>query len=226
MPLNLSVGDGDFTPYLKYNAKAGRFYCKAEGASEEAEIINPVLAFDMANIKTGWLFYAEGSGPEKIWDPSPQTAAPKPRDPRKFKRGFEVMVYGNGIIPGSSHKIGLREMSSTAGNVISALLRMHAEYEAGLAANPDSVPIFACEGVKPVTGAYGTNYEPRFVLKGWVPRTRVPAFDEHAQAAPKAAPSGNGHDERNPPPADDFGLSPPARKVGGVSDNMEQDIPF
>src|SRR5262245_65033316 len=32
MPLNLSVGDGDFTPYLKYNAKAGRFYVKPEGA--------------------------------------------------------------------------------------------------------------------------------------------------------------------------------------------------
>ena len=32
MPLNLSVSDGDFTPYLKYNAKAGRFYAKPEAA--------------------------------------------------------------------------------------------------------------------------------------------------------------------------------------------------
>ena len=27
MPLNLSVGDGDFTPFLKYNAKAGQVLC-------------------------------------------------------------------------------------------------------------------------------------------------------------------------------------------------------
>ena len=46
MPLNLSVGDGDFTPYIKYNAKAGRWYVKPEGATEEVEIVNPALAFD------------------------------------------------------------------------------------------------------------------------------------------------------------------------------------
>lgn len=204
MPLNLSVGDADFTPYLKYNAKAGRFYAKADGIPEEIEIVNPVLAIDMANIKTGWLFYAEGSGPEKVWDPSPAEAAPKPRDPRKFKRGFEVMVFGNGIIPRTTHKLGLREMSSTAANVISAILRMHADYEAGKDANRDCVPIFACEGVKPINGAYGVNYEPMFALKGWVPRSRVPAFDEHVTAAPVPVPAT--YTEINPPPADDFGI--------------------
>lgn len=202
MPLNLSVNDGDFTPYLKYNAKAGRFYCKAEGATEETEIVNPILAFDMANIKTGWLFYAEGSGPEKVWDSSPEIAAPKPSGPKKFKRGFEVMVIGNGLIPRTSQKIGLREMSSTAANVITAMLRMYAEYEAGATQHPGEVPIFACEGVKPINGAYGVNYEPLFTLKGWVARSRVPAFDEHAQTA--APPAANGGAK------DDFGLPPVA----------------
>jgi hypothetical protein len=184
MPLNLSVGDGDFTPFMKYNAKAGRFYVRPEGATEEVEIVNPVVAFDMANIRTGWLFYAEGSGPEKIWDPSLSQAAPKPNDARKFKRGFEVMVYGNSIIPRTTQKLGLRELSSTAGNVITAILRMYADYESGLASNPSCVPVFACEGVKPITGAYGVNYEPIFTLRQWVQRAKVPAFDEHVSAAP------------------------------------------
>src|SRR5690242_8967344 len=125
MPLNLSVGDGDFVPYLKYNAKAGRFYVKPEGASDEIEITGPVLAFDMANIRTGWLYYAEGSGPEKVWDPSPTQMAPKPPGPKKFKRGFEVMVFGNTMLPGGK-PLGLREFSSTAANVIASMLRMHA----------------------------------------------------------------------------------------------------
>jgi hypothetical protein len=219
MPLNLSVGDADFTPFLKYNAKAGRFYARADGVDGEIEIVNPVLAFDMANIRTGWLFYAEGSGPEKIWDPSPTQVAPKPKDPRKFKRGFEVMVYGNGIIPRTTQKLGLRELSSTAGNVITAMLRMYADYEAAVAANPGAVPIFVCEGVKPINGAYGVNYEPLFTLKGWVPRSRVPAFDEHAAAPPKAA--AVHHDERNPPPATDgFGLDTVRTATG------ETEIPF
>jgi hypothetical protein len=201
MPLNLSVGDGDFTPFLKYNAKAGRFYVRPDGATEDVEIVNPTLAFDMANIKTGWIFYAEGSGPEKIWDPSPTQMAPKPRDTRKFKRGFEVMVYGNTIIPRTSQKIGLREMSSTAANVIVAMVQMYSEYETGLASNPNCIPIFSCDGVKPINGAYGVNYEPQFVLKGWVPRSRVPAFDEHTSSAPPKT-NESGHNELNPP--DDF----------------------
>lgn len=205
MPLNLSVGEGDFTPYLKYNAKAGRFYVKPEGAPEEVEIINPVLAFDMANIKTGWLYYAEGSGPEKIWDASSTQMAPKPPGPKKFKRGFEVMVFGNGLVPGTQTALGLREFSSTAGNVISAILRMYAEYEQGSTANPGKLPFFGCTNVKPINGAYGVNYEPQFALQGWVDRARVPAFDEHI---PKVPQNGGGYNELNPPPHDDFGLPP------------------
>lgn len=198
MPLNLSVSDGDFTPYIKYNAKAGRWYVKPEGATEEMEIINPALAFDMANIKTGWLFYAEGSGPEKIWDPSPSQMAAKPPGPRKFKRGFEVMVYGNAMVEGK--KLGLREFSSTAANVIGAILRMYNEYEAGMAANPGKVPVYTCKGVKAINGAYGVNYEPQFVLQAWVERARVPDFEKHESVRPQ---------ERQPEAVDDFGIGQP-----------------
>jgi hypothetical protein len=218
MPLNLSVGDADFTPYIKYNAKAGRFYIKPEGATEEVEINNPLLAFDMANIRTGWLYYAEGSGPEKVWDPSPTEMAARPPGPKKFKRGFEVMVLGNAVVPGTASKIGLREFSSTAANVISSILRMHAEYEAGLAENQLHVPVYSCRGVKPITGAYGVNYEPLFVLQQWVPRSKVSAFDDVLReclpkvsqataSAPRPAPlSGRngGFTEIDPPPVDDI----------------------
>jgi len=222
MPLNLSVGDGDFVPYLKYNAKAGRFYVKPEGASEEVEITNPLLAFDMANIKTGWLYYAEGSGPEKVWDPSPTQMAPKPPGPKKFKRGFEVMVFGNTMLPGGK-PLGLREFSSTAGNVIAALLRMHATFEAGGADTVGKVPVFKCIGVKPITGAYGVNYEPQFELTTWVGRDKVPAFDEHDEAPPK--PNGSnittGPQPRTKPPLDEARGDP----LPGSYDHDEQ-VPF
>lgn len=213
MPLNLSVNDGDLTPYLKYNAKAGRFYIRPEGRSEDMEIDRPRLAIDMASILTGWIYYAEGSGPEKVWDPTPSQMAPKPSGPKKFKRGFEVMVFGNDPIPGVG-TIGLREFSSTASNVITAILSMHAEYEAGMADNPDAVPFYACTGVKPIAGAYGTNYEPQFQLRGWVPRSKIPALDEATRpvSAPvqqPAAPSPRG--------PEDYGF-------GGRSDSRYEDL--
>lgn len=196
MPLNLSVADGEFTPYIKYNAKAGRFYVRPQGATADVEVERPMLAFDMANIRTGWLYYAEGAGPEKIWDPSPSQMAPRPPGPRKFKRGFEVMVFGNSDVPGIG-KLGLREFSSTAGSVIGAILQMHAEYEKGLAANPGKVPYYACTGVAAIPGAFGTNYEPVFQLRGWVDRTKIPAFDEHE---PRASSPQQVVNEMNPPP--------------------------
>jgi hypothetical protein len=227
MPLNLSVSEGDFTPYIKYNAKAGRFYVKPEGATEEVEITNPVLAFDMANVRTGWLYYAEGAGPEKVWDPSPTQMAAKPPGPRKFKRGFEVMVFGNMMIPGTNKALGMRELSSTANNVISAFMNMYNEYEVGMKNHPGSVPVFECRGVKPIPGAYGTNYEPQFVLKTWVPRSKVPAFDEHATKEEPAHSNGSQqYSETNPPPVeseDAFGL-PPVR-AGSMKDQL-QDTPF
>lgn len=179
MPLNLTVADGDFVPYIKYNAKAGRWYVKAEGSSEDIEILNPALAFDMANIRTGWLFYSEGSGPEKVWDPSPAQMAARPLGPRKFKRGFEVMVYGN--TPVGTKKLGLREFSSTASNVIGAMLRMYESYEKDTIMNPGKVPVFVCKGVKPINGAYGVNYEPQFELQTWIERTRIPDFDKQVE---------------------------------------------
>lgn len=211
MPLNLSVNEGDFTPYIKYNAKAGRFYVKPEGATEEVEVVNPLLAFDMAHIKTGWLFYQEGAGPEKVWDPSPSQAAPRPVGPQKWKRGFEVMVYGNAVVGGK--KIGLREFSSTAGNVITAILRMHGQYEAGLRENRGKIPVFGCEGVKPISGMYGTNYEPQFILKTWIERTKIPDFDSHATSS-----HANNGGAPEPPPIesmDDF-----ASRGGPTADDL------
>ena len=219
MPLNLTVNDGDITPYLKYNAKAGRFYIRPQGATEDVEVDRPRLAIDMANIKTGWIFYQEGAGPEKLWDPSRTQAAPRPPGPRKFKRGFEVMVFGNDQLPGVG-KLGLREFSSTASNVITAILGMFADYEAGMAANPNSIPFYACRGVKPIQGAFGTNYEPQFVLKSWVERSKIPAFNKAVEdedigwdtAAPSMDPGDN-------PPA-------PAPVNRSKYEELDDEIPF
>lgn len=216
MPLNLTVNDGDFTPYLKYNAKAGRFYIRPQGAAADVEIVNPRLAIDMHNIKTGWLYYVEGSGPEKVWDPSPTQMAPRPVGPRKFKRGFEVVVFGNDNLQGVG-TLGLREFSSTASNVITAILRMYEAYEAGSLKNPGKVPFYKCTKVNPVNGAYGTNYEPEFELIGWIDRAKIPAFDEHLEKVGDAAPLPVGtHAPGN-------GKVPPQYQT---NDDLNDSIPF
>jgi hypothetical protein len=154
MPLPLSTSDGDFTPFIKYNTKAGRWYIRDEEGSD-VEVINPKLIFDFDNIKTGWLFFEEGLGPEKIWDPKGDVA-PKPSGPKKWRRGFEVTVYGTDKAFGKV--IGEREFSSTATNCIAAIIDMYKVYEDEKEANAGRLPYFQCTGVKPMQSKHGTNY--------------------------------------------------------------------
>ena len=190
MPLNLSVNTGDNTPYLKYNAKAGRFFAKFDAAQgKETEVQNPRLLFDMANIKTGYVYFAEGQGPDKIWDP-PGGVVEKPAGDKKYKRGFEVMVAGADPIVGQE-VLGLREICSNAGAAINGILEMHAAYEAGMAEHPGQVPFFVFKGVETIESNYGPSYKPVFNLEAWVDRGRTP-FAGDAQVTQSPQPQQGG----------------------------------
>lgn len=233
MPLNLQPSDGEFTPYIKYNSKAGRWYVKGpEGG--DTEVINPRLAFDMANIKTGWIMFSEGMGPITVWDVSSTEMAPKPEG--KYKRGFNVMVCGGDNLPDIG-VLGLREFSSTANVVITAMLDMYRRYEEEVTAHPSQVPFYQCTGVKPISGMHGTNYEPQFQLVGWVERAKVPVFDEHLRSQSPQAQTGmtNGNRDVFPPPGVSKGMpdAPPDMSAHGgpgpqpsASHGLDDEIPF
>ena len=53
---SLNIGaDGSFKPYVKYNAKADKWFVPSEG--DDLEIDRPTFAADFANIRTGWLCF-------------------------------------------------------------------------------------------------------------------------------------------------------------------------
>jgi hypothetical protein len=179
MPLNLHGSSGDFVPFLKYNAKAGRWYVREENKPTETEIVSPTLSFDFARIKTGWIYYAEGQGPEKVFDPSLTVAAEVPKDGKKWKRGFVVTVHG-------PHPLGEREFSSTAGSVVEAINLCYAIYERDGAAHPGQMPTFRCSQVRAITGRNGTNYAPVFELVGWTPLQQSMDRSSLGQSPPQA----------------------------------------
>lgn len=241
MPLNLQPNEGgEFTPYIKYNSKAGRWYAKPK-EGPEAEVINPRLAFDFANIKTGWIMFTEGMGPVSVWDKGGENAV-KPEG--KYKRGFNVLVFGSDSIPGLG-PLGLREFSSTANVVLTSIISMYNQYEAQMNQHPVQIPVFQCVGVTAITGMHGTNYEPNFQLQTWVDRNRVPAFDEalaKAVAPPPAALPAHmppGVQQRrevlpapdpNAPLASDFmqpsAFGQPGPTPQGGGGDLDSDIPF
>ena len=160
---NPAGGEGNFTVYVKYNAKAGRWYTKEDKQdAEEFEVTNMTAIFDMDNIRTGWFLFAAGVAPAKTFDPSLSQAAPKPDD--EFKRGFELEVFSE------KNLLGVREFSSTAGVVIEAMNALYDAWETGKKDNFGKLPVVKCIGVQPVTNKHGTNYQPKLEIVSWVDR--------------------------------------------------------
>lgn len=182
MGLNISNGGGeDFKPYVKYNAKAGRWYVKKDEG--EVEVQNPTFVADFDNIKTGWMYFAAGVAPSIVYDPSLKEAAAKPSE--NHKRGFELEVFSQNAFG------GVVVFSSTSGIVGGAVNEIFEQYEKDKGANAGNLPVVQCTGVTPEVGKHGTNYKPTLVIAKWVPRpadfgapTGVTTSAPEQQAAP------------------------------------------
>ena len=117
-----SGGGGDFITYLKFNAKAGRWYTKND-AGDEYEVKPGFSAiFDLENIRTGYMKFAAGMAPDFVYDSTAGAMdADQPDD--GYKRGFTVHVFSPKALG------GVREISSTAGVFNNAMNALYSDYE-------------------------------------------------------------------------------------------------
>ncbi|GMM93102.1 hypothetical protein [Qipengyuania sp. MTN3-11] len=210
---NPASGDGGFIPYVKYNAKAGRWYTKKdEPEAAEFEVQNMTAIFDMNNLQTGWFLFAAGVAPSKTMDPSLSEPAPKPGE--QHKRGFQINLFSD------KNLLGVREFSSTAGSVIEAMNELHDHWLSGKDANPGKLPVVKCVGVHPVTNKHGTNYRPQLEIVSWADRPAElnDAAPKPVPPAPAPAATGSGH---TPPPAAPAPAPAPAPASAGGDDDVE-----
>lgn len=170
MNLNLSTG-GDFSPFLKYNAKAGRWFVRGEN-SNDVEIASPRFAIDLENIRVGWILFPQASPPSFVWDIQ-GVRAPKPEG--AYKDGFKVYIMGTDPQPGlANQSLGVREWTSNAYAVKAGVMDLYRQYQENAGQNPNKVPVVRCVSVKVIKGDYGDSFEPVFVIEAWVDRSLVP----------------------------------------------------
>ncbi len=167
---------GDFTPFVKFNAKSGRWYAKKDGS--EVEVQNPVFVADLANARRAWMYFQEGQAPDVVYFPSLDAQIPSPSE--KHKLGVSVNLYSEASFG------GVVKLESNSTNTCSALGELHSLYEAAPESKKGKLPVVKVTGVEPVKGNFGTNYKPIFVIEKWIDRPA--AFDDEAeQPAPKQA---------------------------------------
>lgn len=174
MGLNI-VSSGEFTPFVKYNAKADKWFTRQEG--EDVEIARPTFIADLKNIQTGWYLYAEGQAPSIVLDPDLTTKAAKPSD--KHKRGFEMHVFSQNSFG------GVVKFGSASMHVCNAIAELYNEYEASAEGKAGELPVVECAGSVPQKDKFGTNYKPVFKILKYVAR---PAELDNAVAPAAATP--------------------------------------
>lgn len=197
MPLNIG-GSGIVKPYVKYNAKADKWFVRAPEGGDQ-EIARPTFLLDLKNIRTGWLRFREGQAPERMMDPSLDRTAPNPGE--DFKRGFVVMAFSQKFFGGAV------EFASASIHLSNAIRDIYAAFEeqSGKAENRGKVPVIACTGSDPMKDKFGTNYRPRLEITKWADRpaelpdtSPVDDADVWKGGAPAQAATGATH---VPPPA-------------------------
>lgn len=168
---------GDFIPYVKYNAKAGRWYVK--GDNGEKEIVNPTFAIDFKNVKKVYALFQEGQAPDIVEFPDFNSVIESPSP--KHKLGIRVNMFSKDSFG------GVVEFVSTAANACGPISDLYNKWEAN-GKNEEAI-VVKVTGVNPVSGKHGTNYEPMFEVVKFIPRPKefdTAVVNDNQQAPPPA----------------------------------------
>lgn len=186
MALGISTeSSGQFIPYLKYDARAGRWFRaknKDAGETQDMDVThNFAAALDLANIQVGWLLYPKGAAPVYVVQDVSKGLPDKPG--KDYKQGFTMKVALNGG--------EVFEFSSTSKATISAIDELHTLFMADARGTEKKmVPVVEMVGTEIVEtqAAQGVtrNYKPTLKIVDWVQRPA--AFDAAParQSAPQA----------------------------------------
>lgn len=165
---------GNFDRYIKFNGKAGRFYLKNEEGVEE-EVVPTSFIADLENIKTGWMMFAAGMAPDKVYDPNLSTQAPRPSE--NHKRGFSLRLFSKSFG-------GIVELSGSSMHLNNSINDLYEDYESKR--EEGKVPVVKFTGTTAMKDKQGTNYKPNFQIEKWVDR---PAELGEEQSKPQSKPA-------------------------------------
>jgi len=169
---------GDYDAWVKFNGKSGRWAIKGTDGQDQ-EITPGSFVADLDNIKTGWLLFAAGQAPNRVWDERLDSPSLQPTP--NHKRGFSLRLFSNASFN------GVVELSSSSMHLCAAINELYEAYSAGKAANSGKLPVVKFTGVTPQKDKHGTNYKPSFVIEKWVTRpNELETQYEQSAASPSA----------------------------------------
>jgi len=239
---------GEFTPILKYDARAGRMFRRdridigGTWTNDEVDITSTFRAIaDLENVEVGWISFSSGA-PSFQLVPIGQQIPPRPEGLTEkgrpaYQNGVRLMVKLAKECGGDKP---IREFTSNAKAFLSGLEALYADYLGQRDTNRGLLPIIILEKTVPLKTGSGdkasTNYSPVFKIVGWAPRGDL-VFIPKSQAvngnpvkalnaSPDGVPrvengrSGNPVSESSPPSTGAERVGPPTQ-TASVSADMD-----
>jgi hypothetical protein len=171
-----SEGGADFTPIVKYDARAGRVFRvdRVQGANGfENNPIDITAIFkavvDFEHVESGWIDFAAGSAPSFVLSPLGTQLPPRPS--AKHKNGIRFLLKLNKACGGDKP---VREIAGTSKAFLNGIEEVFLQYEAEKPKYPGKLPVLVLTSTTPIKSGSGTttstNYKPTFKIDGWAPR--------------------------------------------------------
>jgi hypothetical protein len=225
---------GDFTPIIKYDARAGRVFRVDRVQTTDGFTNDPIditatfkAVVDFENVEVGWIDFPVGSAPSfslvKMGNQLPD------RPSAKHKNGIRMMVK---LSKGCGGDKPVREIAGTSKAFLGGVEQVYAEYARDKAKYPGQLPVLSLVSTTPIVSGNGatksTNYRPTFRIDGWAARpvdlvpnpggpTVTPGPAQHTNGN-GAAPSTGG---QTVPPPNNFRAGNTAAPVAG---NLDDDF--
>jgi hypothetical protein len=171
-----SSGNGDFTPIVKYDARAGRF-TRVDRVNDGNGFVNDDVDIttgikfmaDFENIEVGWLYFTPGNAPSFVLVPFGHPLPPQPSE--NHKNGLRFMLK---LAPSCGGEQPIREIAGNSKAFLSGVEAVFLQYQAEKDGYPGKLPVLTVEKITPVKTGSGvrssTNYHPVFKISGWAPR--------------------------------------------------------
>ena len=174
MGLGFKYGSGAGVSFIKFDARAGRFFRndrvekpKGSGKYENSAVeitANFRAIMDLENVEVGYALFVEGQAPQYLLVPSEAEWPVKPG--KEWKQAVRAMLKLDPVCGGD-----IREVTSTALAFLAGFEKLHEEFDTERHKHPGKLPVVVLRGTEPVpSGGKSTNYRPNFAIVEWVDR--------------------------------------------------------
>jgi hypothetical protein len=186
---------GDFTPIIKYDARAGRVFRVDRVQSTDGFTNEPVditatfkAVVDFENVEIGWIDFPVGSAPSFALTSIGNQLPVRPS--AKHKNGIRFLLK---LSKGCGGDKPVREIAGTSKAFLGGVEQVYGEYLREKAKYPGQLPVLSLVSTTPIVSGSGatksTNYRPTFRIDGWAKR---PDDLIHVAAAAPTAAATNG----------------------------------